>query len=563
MQVRSIVQRARRPALIIIVYLIGWATLDRAALFFETQPEIQIWSPPSALDVVLLLVFGLRYAPVLWLNTIVHQWVTGRMLPLESFMLFDLATTLGYAAVGWLLLQVLHINPRLRRLRDVALLIGIGSFLMPLIIACLQVANFTAFGIITRDDALLSVLRYWAGDATGVAMLAPWLLLTLRRWPGLWATPEHAPPMRSLELPNRRTLVNLGLEGLAFLVCLWVAYGVPRGAGLDYTYFVFLALTWFAVRYGLYGAALSVLVTNIVAVFLVQNQIASQKILTLQFGLMIASQLGILLGAFIGEQRRLGAERQELDRALAVAQRQESVARVARSIAHDFNNMLTAVRGNLELALIDTPHSHPAHESIAAANTAAGHATDLSQQLLAYTGRAQTKFAPLDCNLLVKSSESLLRSVVPRTISVSVSIASTTALVYGDATSLRQVLLNLVLNAADALGTAGTIIITTSTEELLAPMPLVIAGGVLQPRSYLCLAVADSGPGMSAATQTRLFEPFFTTKAQGHGLGMGVVLSVVRAHDGGIMVETELGTGTTFRVLLPLLGLPSEAASGS
>lgn len=562
MQVRSIVQSAWRPTLIIIVYLIGWAALDYAALFFETQPEIQIWYPPSALDVVLLLVFGLRYAPVLLLNAIIHQWVTGRMLPLESFMVFDLVTSLGYATVGWLLLQVLRINPRLRRLRDVALLIGIGSFLMPLVIACLQVANFTTFGIITRDDALLSVLRYWAGDATGVAMLTPWLLLTLRRWPGLWATPEHAPPMRSLEVPNRRTLVNLGLEGLAFLVCLWVAYGVPRGAALDYTYFVFLALTWFAVRYGVYGAALSVLITNIVAVILVQNRIASQKILTLQFGLMIASQLGILLGAFIGEQRRLGAERQELDRALAVAQRQESVARVARSIAHDFNNMLTAVRGNLELALIDTPQSHPAHESIAAANTAAGHATDLSQQLLAYTGRAQT-FVPLDCNLLVKSSESLLRSVVPRTISVSISLASTTALVYGDATSLRQVLLNLVLNAADALGTAGTIIITTSTEELLAPMPLVIAGGVLQPRSYLCLAVADSGPGMSAATQARLFEPFFTTKSQGHGLGMGVVLSVVRAHDGGIMVETELGTGTTFRVMLPLLSPPSETASGS
>lgn len=175
---------AIKVALLLTLYLTSWYVLDVVALRFESAPEIQLWYPPSALDVVLLLVFGLRFAPALLLNTFVHDWfVTGRHLPLGTLLISNLATTLGYTAACALLLGKLHINPRLRRFRDVLWFTVIAALIAPLVIALLQATNFAAIGLIRWSDWLISTLNYWAGDSTGIGMLAPLMLILLRKVP--------------------------------------------------------------------------------------------------------------------------------------------------------------------------------------------------------------------------------------------------------------------------------------------------------------------------------------------------------------------------------------------
>jgi len=133
---------------LVTIYLVVWAALDKVSIAFETTPEVQIWYPPSALDFVLLLVFGLRYTPALWLNTLVHEYfVTHRHLNFVTLGIFDLVTTLSYAGASALLLYNLRINPRLRSVRDAIWFIIVAALAAPLVVAWLQVMNFAWSGI--------------------------------------------------------------------------------------------------------------------------------------------------------------------------------------------------------------------------------------------------------------------------------------------------------------------------------------------------------------------------------------------------------------------------------
>ena len=301
---------AVRVALLVALYLISWYVLDLVALRFESAPEIQIWYPPSALDVVVLLVFGLRFAPALLLNTFIHDWfVTGRHLPLGALLIFDFITTLGYTAACALLLRKLRINPRLRRLRDVIWFTVIAALIAPFIIALAQAANFASVGLIPWSDWLISTLNYWAGDSTGVGMLAPLLLVLLRRVPWVWTHKETRSQQafedtHELRLPSGRGLPLLLFHIVLLALGTWAAFGAPRGAKLDYAYLVFLPLIWVAVQFGFSRAALSVLGINVGAALLVGTSTGVANTLALQFGLMAMTHIGILLGAISTERER-------------------------------------------------------------------------------------------------------------------------------------------------------------------------------------------------------------------------------------------------------------------
>ena len=301
---------AVRVALLVALYLISWYVLDLVALRFESAPEIQIWYPPSALDVVLLLVFGLRFAPALLLNTFIHVWfVTGRYLPLDTLIIFDLTTTLGYTIACALLLHKLRINPRLRRLRDVIWFTVIAALIAPLVIALVQAANFAAIGLIPWSGWLISTLNYWAGDSTGVGMLAPLLLVLSRRVPWVWTHKETRSQQafedtHELRLPSGRGLPLLLFHIVLLALGTWAAFGAPRGAKLDYAYLVFLPLIWVAVQFGFSRAALSVLGINVGAALLVGTSTGVANTLALQFGLMAMTHIGILLGAISTERER-------------------------------------------------------------------------------------------------------------------------------------------------------------------------------------------------------------------------------------------------------------------
>ncbi len=295
-----------RYVLLVLLYLIAWGILDKLALAFETTPEVPIWYPPSALDITLTLVFGLRYTLALWLNTLVHVYiVTHRHLNLTTIELFDVFTTTGYAAASAILLFKLRINPRLRTLRDVVWFIAVAVLLAPLLVAFLQVMNLAGSGLLPWSMLPIYTLHYWAGNATGIAMLTPILLILLRQLPWIWLYKEAQVPTieNRLRWPSRQEVPELLVESVALGAGVWMAYGITRGSHLDYTYFVFLPLIWIALRHRFERAALTVLLLNVSIALLVRIKFGQSNLLALQFGLMTFSLIGLLLGA-ISTQRR-------------------------------------------------------------------------------------------------------------------------------------------------------------------------------------------------------------------------------------------------------------------
>jgi two-component system, cell cycle sensor histidine kinase and response regulator CckA len=259
---------------------------------------------------------------------------------------------------------------------------------------------------------------------------------------------------------------------------------------------------------------------------------------------------------------RAEEERLQIERKLQDTQRLEGLGVLAGGIAHDFNNLLGGILGHAQLALMDDSVGAEARESIVAVETIARSAAELTAQLLAYAGKGRVVVAPLDLNILVREMRDLLQVSIARHCQVAYHCDGHLPSIEADSAQLRQVVLNLLVNASEAIEPpGGTIRVTTALEQLdrqqLAGLTL---GDELPPGSYVCLTVADDGCGMDAATLTRIFEPFFSTKFTGRGLGLAAVLGIVRAHRGALEVSSTPGKGTVFRVWFPALGVPSGIA---
>lgn len=259
-------------------------------------------------------------------------------------------------------------------------------------------------------------------------------------------------------------------------------------------------------------------------------------------------------------------ERARLEERLLSAQKLESLGLLAGGIAHDFNNLLTGVMTEAGLALGDVPPGSSVQASLRAIETAARRMSELTKQLLAYAGGGKLSTERIDAARLVAEMVELLRRNVDRDARLDVDLARAPggdggaigriapAIVEADPTQLRQVIMNLVLNASDALqGRRGEILVRSWSEACVAAN----APGVW------VLEVSDTGCGMDAETRRRIFDPFFTTKGRGRGLGLSAVLGIVQGLSGQIDVESEPGRGTTFRLRVPLSpGQEAPASTG-
>ncbi|GAB4203886.1 MAG: hypothetical protein OHK0022_28480 [Roseiflexaceae bacterium] len=242
---------------------------------------------------------------------------------------------------------------------------------------------------------------------------------------------------------------------------------------------------------------------------------------------------------------RVRAEEERLawQRNLSEMQRMESLGLLAGGVAHDFNNLLTVVLGNAQLALLEVDDNPLARQSLDAAIGATHHASALTRQMLAYAGRAPSTTQPLDLNALIHQMRALLHSVVGKNITLELHPAARLPLIKADPTQMRQVIMNLIINAGEAIGDeSGTITLWTELESQ--------PGG----EARVLLRVSDTGCGMDAETQQRIFEPFFSTKFTGRGLGLASVHGIVRSHHGELSVASEPGQGATFTIALPAAG---------
>jgi two-component system cell cycle sensor histidine kinase/response regulator CckA len=263
----------------------------------------------------------------------------------------------------------------------------------------------------------------------------------------------------------------------------------------------------------------------------------------------------------ITERKQAEEERLVLERQLQQSQKLESLGVLAGGIAHDFNNILTGVLGNAELALAELSPSAPGRENLLEITQASHRAAALCRQMLAYSGRGKFASELIDLNALVEDMLGLLKSAISKKALLTLNLAEDLPPVEGDPSQLGQVIMNLVINASEAIGDRdGVITISTGARECSREyLRDSYARQDLAPGFYLTLDVSDTGCGMDQGTKERLFEPFFTTKFTGRGLGLAAVVGIVRGHKGALKVESEPGEGTTFRIRFPT----AEAGGGA
>lgn len=248
-------------------------------------------------------------------------------------------------------------------------------------------------------------------------------------------------------------------------------------------------------------------------------------------------------------------EKRILERRVQQAQKMESLVLMAGGIAHDFNNLLTVVLGHAELAKMEISPMSPAHGSLTEILAAARRAADLSLRMLEYSGSAVFAMERVALGELVEGMSHLLKDAISKKAVLNLNLERGLPPIQGDPSQIRQIAMNLVINASEAIGDRSGVITvsvgaTRCDEEYLRREEL---RGDLSPGLFVYLEVTDTGIGMDAKTRSRIFEPFFTTKFTGRGLGLAAVLGIVRGHKGALFVYSEPGKGTTFKILFPAL----------
>ncbi len=262
----------------------------------------------------------------------------------------------------------------------------------------------------------------------------------------------------------------------------------------------------------------------------------------------------------ITDRRRAEEERRRLDAQMVHTQKMESLGLMAGGVAHDFNNLLASVLGNASLAVLRLPADSPARPLLREIENAAQRASELTQQLLAYSGKGKFHIQPLSLDAMVREMTSLLHTVVSKKATFQLDLQP--AAIEGDPTQIRQIVMNLITNASDALeGRSGIIAISTRSRQMERDeLHSTFVQHELPAGPYACLTVADTGCGMTPETMSRMFEPFFTTKFTGRGLGLAAVVGIVRGHRGALHVDSAPGRGTTMQLYFPLAAATPAAA---
>jgi signal transduction histidine kinase len=259
----------------------------------------------------------------------------------------------------------------------------------------------------------------------------------------------------------------------------------------------------------------------------------------------------VMMAADVSDSKALEAHIQQ-------NQRLESLGVLAGGIAHDFNNLLTGVLGNASLLQDQFPHGTREAKAACDLITAGQVMAKLTSQMLAYSGRSRVQIKPLDLSNEVREIASLLQASIPKNVRLNLDLAQNLPAIEGDSSQIQQILMNLAINGAEAMGDKqGEVVVRTLARRAEEPeLAACVASPEMPPGDSVVLEVIDNGAGMDEKTKSRIFDPFFSTKFTGRGLGLSAVLGIVRAHRGALLVQSYAGAGSTFRVFFP----PSAAS---
>jgi len=536
-------------------------------LALETTNATSIW-PPTGIALAAVLLFGYRIWPAIALGAFFANLDTfialGFTTPLALAGAFStsIGSTLGVLASGFLVLHYTGGRNPFGLAGDIVKFVLFGALLGTTVSAIIGAGTLCILHG-TWINFAMTWLIWWLGDAVAILIITPLIMTWERRWKKVWT-------------PLKLT------EAAVLLALLFVVGWVVFGKGLTLPYLFIPLLIWTSLRFGQFEAACVILLMlylsiwgAVEGVFIYHDVSSNTSLLLTQVFISIVSIMTMLLISLISERnaaladlrgnnenllqemtarKQAEEEKAKLEAQNRQMQKAESLDRMAGAIAHLFNNQLTAVMGNLELAMLKLPPDADTIKNLDRAMQAANRAAELSGLMLTYLGQAPGKREPLDLSEACCRSLPMLRVAVSKELVLETDLPSPGPVIRANPNKIQLLLINLVTNAWEAVGKGRGVIKLTVKTVSPNEIPRTNRFPIdWEPRDkeYACLELADAGCGIADEDIERLFDPFFSTKLVGRGLGLPVVLGIVRAHNGAVTVESEPGRGSVFRAFMP------------
>jgi signal transduction histidine kinase/CheY-like chemotaxis protein len=554
------------PGRVLLVGLIYFGAARYGWILAAAPTGVSPFWPPSGIALALLLLWGRHVWPGILLGAVATDLSLG--LSWRSILIGAAANTVEPLVAVTMLARWPGFDSRIERPRDLTALLTCAT-LAALIGALIGTTGLWLTAIAqprTATPFLTRLSTWWLGDAMGVLVLSPPLLIwgrTRLSWPR--ALP-HPSALRSAVWRRRGEAVLL-CAALGLSSYLSFGPGTPSpSVHSAIEYLPFPLIIWASMRFGVRGASAAALVLTAGAVWhysispLERHELGGDaNLLLLQTSIAVIVLTALMIGAIMTERDAVTRALEESRVRLEQARQLESLGLLAGGVAHDFNNLLTCVLGSASLARQQIVARHPAVIHLKEIEHSAERAADLCRQMLAYAGQGRFQPQPLDLSAIVRDTIGAHSRSIGKHITIESDLPGYLPAIDADATQVRQMVMNLLQNASEAIkGDAGTIRVTTgmivADHALLATAHLAPD---LEPGRYVSLTIADTGHGMSADTLSRIFDPFYTTKFTGRGLGLAAVLGIVRSHRGALWVTSEPGVGATFRLLLPATDAPA------
>jgi signal transduction histidine kinase len=534
----------------VIVALVSWGLSELVLLPTSGGRAVTpIW-PPVGLAVALTYIGGFRLLP---------GFVLGSLLLGLHYNSLALSALLALAQivqpiVDVRIMRAMNFDPRLERARDPVILCGIAGPIGSLLAAAIALSLYAAFGARAVSEVPLNFVTWWLRDWLGVMVTTPLIFAWVYGRRIQWSWPRIAEAL---------ALLTTVFAGSQLMFGLW---GVFATRDVPIAFVFFPIVGWAALRFGVRMATVLVALISAFAIAVAGLGIgpfAAFPVTLTQFLLFtflaLGSLSGLLLAAIMAERDDALNKRLVLEEQLRHSQKMEAVGRLAGGIAHDFNNLLTAIIGYTEIVLTSLDPKDDRRADAEEIGRAAMRAADLTRQMLAFSRRQVLQPKIIDLNIALSKVEPMLRRVIGEDIVMTVAGKASSAFVRVDPGQVEQVVMNLVVNARDAMPQGGRL--TVETADAILDEAALADSPDAKPGPYVMLSVADTGTGMAPEVRARIFEPYFTTKdvGKGTGLGLSTAYGIVRQSEGHISVSSELGLGTTFRIYLPRSEAPEQS----
>jgi signal transduction histidine kinase/ActR/RegA family two-component response regulator len=547
-------EQTRTVVLNLIVALVSWGLAELILLpVMMGRPVTPVW-PPVGLAVAVVYLGGYRLLPGIVLGSLALNYSRDTL----PWAVFIALSQVIQPVLVVRILRALRFDARLERVRDPVILSLIAGPIGALTAASFVVGINFLFGRTAAGqflyDLTLWMLRDWLGTTLTATLIFAWV----NGRPTVWTW--------------RRIVEGVGLLLTLFFSArlMFGLWGFFAERDVPIAFLFFPIVGWAGLRFGPRGAATVVAVMTSFALAIAGFRLGPFSTFPIEFTqfllfvfLTLGSLSGQLLAAIMAERDDALERRLLLEEQLRHSQKMEAVGRLAGGIAHDFNNLLTAIIGYTEIVLTSLDPKDERRADAEEIARAAMRAADLTKQMLAFSRRQVLQPKIIDLNTALTKVEPMLRRVIGEDILMTVTGKAASPHVRVDPGQVEQVVMNLVVNARDAMPQGGRLTVETSDavldEAAVADQPDV------KPGEYVMLSVSDTGVGMPPEVTARIFEPYFTTKdvGKGTGLGLSTAYGIVHQSEGHIAVTSELGRGTTFRIYLPRSEAPPPAAIDS